>query len=333
MSLYKRSNMWWINISHKGQRVQKTTGTSDKKAAQRLHDQIKADLWKGTYFQEKPEYFWPDAVLRWIEESASKRSIRDDKMHLRWLDMYLEDKSLSAIDRDLIDEIAKTKKETGVSHSTVNRMLAVIRSILRKAEREWKWIERAPAIRMYSEENGRIRWLTQEEAATLIKELPPHLADMAIFSLATGLRRSNVTGLKWQNIDLVKCHALVHPDESKSKKAIPVPLNGMAIDVIRKQIGKHPEYVFTYRSERIIQCNTKAWQKALKRAGIRNFRWHDLRHTWASWHVQGGTSLHELQQLGGWATHDMVLRYSHLSSDHLRKAASRICVTNLLQAY
>jgi integrase len=64
--------------------------------------------------------------------------------------------------------------------------------------------------------------------------------------------------------------------------------------------------------------------KALERAGISDFRWHDLRHTWASWHVQNGTPLHELQQLGGWSTYEMVLRYAHLSSEHLRTAAERI---------
>ena len=80
----------------------------------------------------------------------------------------------------------------------------------------------------------------------------------------------------------------------------------------------------TYKNNSIEQCNTKAWRKALDRAGIADFRWHDLRHTWASWHVQNGTSLQELQMLGGWSSFEMVLRYAHLSSDHLRDAADRI---------
>lgn len=332
MSLYKRNNVWWISVSHEGKRIQQSTGTSDKKAAQRLYDQIKANAWKVHHLQERPDYSWIDAVIRWLDESSHKRSIRDDKMHLRWLDPYLKDKTLSAINRDLIDEIAKIKEETGVTTSTVNRMLALIRSILRKAEREWGWIEKAPVIRLRHESKGRIRWLTTEEASLLVNELPEHLADMVVFTLATGLRLSNVTGLQWQDVDLVKRHALVHPDQSKSKKAIPVPLNDGAITIIRKQIGKHQQFVFSYKGNRIIQCNTKAWRKALKRAGISNFRWHDLRHTWASWHVQNGTTLHELQELGGWASYDMVLRYSHLSSDHLKHAANRICATKLLHS-
>ena len=173
---------------------------------------------------------------------------------------------------------------------------------MRKAEREWEWIERAPLIRMLKEDTKRVRWLTHEEAIRLIKELPSHLADIAAFSLATGLRKSNVTGLQWSEIDLVRRHALIHPDQAKTRKAIPVPLNEMAIEIIRKQLGKHQQFVFTYKGNHIIQCNTKAWRNALKRAGIESFRWHDLRHTWASWRVQNGTSLQELQQLGGWTS-------------------------------
>lgn len=156
---------------------------------------------------------------------------------------------------------------------------------------------------------------------------------MTAFSLATGLRRANVTGLQWCDVDLIKRHALIHPDQAKNKKAIPVPLNEDAIAIIRKQLGKHHQFVFTYGGNRIVQCSTKAWKKALARAGIESFRWHDLRHTWASWHIQNGTTLQELQQLGGWSNFEMVLRYAHLSSDHLKKAAERISATNLLQSH
>ena len=77
--------------------------------------------------------------------------------------------------------------------------------------------------------------------------------------------------------------------------------------------------------EDVARCSTVAWKKALERAGIeRTFRWHDLRHTWASWHVQSGTPLQELMELGGWASFEMVLRYAHLAADHLRGAACRI---------
>lgn len=78
------------------------------------------------------------------------------------------------------------------------------------------------------------------------------------------------------------------------------------------------KYVFTYLGNRVIQTSTKAWYKALSRAGIEDFRWHDLRHTWASWMVQKGVPLHALQELGGWQSSDMVAKYAHLSSEHLK---------------
>lgn len=327
MALYKRKNIWWIDISHGGKRLQQSTGTTDKVAAKQIHDHRKSELWKEKFLDQRPDRSWVEAVIRWMVEAKHKRSLKDDMSHLRWLDPYLKSYLLRDITRDMLDNIADIKLQEGVSTASVNRMLEVVRAILRKAEREWDWLERAPLVRMRQEDTRRIRWLTKEEAAILVLELPVHLRDMVVFSLATGLRKSNVTNLKWSDVDLIKRHALVHPDESKTSKAIPVPLNDSAVEVIRRQIGKHTEYVFTYKGNRILQCNTQAWKKALKRAGIENFRWHDLRHTWASWHVQNGTSLQELQQLGGWSSYEMVLRYAHLSSDHLKEAASRVNVT------
>jgi integrase len=228
------------------------------------------------------------------------------------------------LDDDLIEATAVAKEKTGVKPSTVNRVLELVRAILNKAEQEWKWLNTVPNFRMRKYENKRLRWLTKKEAKQLLEELPPHLKDMAAFSLVTGLRQSNVTKLQWSEVDLMRKHVLIHPDQSKTKKAIPVPLNDEALEILVKQKGKHLRYVFTYQGRPVRRANNHAWQKALKRAGINNFRWHDLRHTWASWHVQNGTSLHELQQLGGWSDYDTVLRYAHLSSDHLQKAAARV---------
>ncbi len=219
-----------------------------------------------------------DAVVRWIEESAHKRSLEMDKMHLAWVDPYLRKRMLVDVNRDLIESIAQKKEKTGVSPSTVNRMLEVIRAILNRAFKDWDWLEALPAIRMRKEENKRIRWLTKEQAERLLKELPPHLRDMAAFTLSTGLRQANVTQLKWSQVDLDRGHALIHPDESKTKRAIPVPLNKQAMSIIQSQIGKNAVFVFTYQGSPVTRCNTHAWRKALERAEIEDFRWHDLRH-------------------------------------------------------
>jgi len=96
------------------------------------------------------------------------------------------------------------------------------------------------------------------------------------------------------------------------------------MSVLRKLHGKHATQVFTFRGEPIIQVSTLAWRKALERAGITDFRWHDLRHTFATWHRQAGTPTHELQRLGGWKTGAMVERYAHVAPEALQGAAARL---------
>ncbi len=330
MALYKRNEIWWITICREGHRIQKSSGTSDKVEAQRLHDKLKAELWKVNILKEKPTKDWNDAVIRWCDESQHKRSLDSDQSKFRYLDKYLSGVLLKDITRDSIEQIAQRKEKGGASPATVNRMLALIRAILRKAEREWEWIDKAPVVRMRKEDNKRIRWITPDEVERLKKELPTHLADAMEFTIHTGFRESNTANLEWSEVDFNRCHAFIPASKSKSRKAIAVPLNAKVIEIIRRQIGKHLRYVFSYKGKHIKRLNTRAWTNALERAGIDDFRWHDLRHTWASWHVQNGTSLQELQLLGGWSSFEMVLRYAHLSSNHLRNAAERISATNLL---
>jgi len=273
---------------------------------------------------------WNDAVVRYLHETQHKVSQPSDISRLRWVDKFLNGVELQAINRDLLDKILTAKKAEGVENATANRAVEIVRAVLLKAFHDWEWLDRVPSIRLLREPTVRVRWITRNEADRLLSELPPHLADMARFSLETGLRRSNVTGLQWSQVDLVRRTAWIHPDQAKARKAIPVPLSTVAVLTLRKQIGKHHTHVFTYNGHPVTQVNTKAWFKAKKRAGIESFRWHDLRHTWASWHVQEGTPLFALKELGGWATLEMVQKYAHLSSDHLAQYVDRIG-TNLVQ--
>jgi integrase len=251
---------------------------------------------------------------------------------LRWIQQFLRGKILREIDRDLIGRIGEIKAQKA-SPSTANRFLALIRSILRKAMLDWEWIEKVPRIRLYKEAKRRIRWLTAEQVQTLLTELAPHQRDMVLFALSTGLRQGNVLQLEWSQVDLARQVCWIHPDQAKARKAIHVPLNSVAMAVVTQQIGKHPTHVFTYLGNPIKWANTKSWQNALLRAGIENFRWHDLRHTWASWLAQLGTPLNVLQELGGWESESMVRRYAHLAPaqliEHSEKAATMLNGTNM----
>ncbi|UJP04536.1 MAG: site-specific integrase [Nitrosomonas sp.] len=214
---------------------------------------------------------------------------------------------LSEITREIIAEVGEVKrKET--SPSTANHYLAT-RAILRRATLDWEWIE-------------------PEQVKMLLDELPEHLVDLVKSSPCTGLRKRNVTDLEWSQVDLQRNAAWIHADQAKGRENIHVSLNVTAIEILRKQIGKHPVRIFTYRGKPINQVNTKAWRRALEQAGIEDFRWHDLRHTWASWLTQKGIPLNVIQEMSAWESTEMVKRYAHLAPEQFRKHA--IVVDELL---
>lgn len=326
MSLYKRTDSpyWWVKLTPRsGPPIQRSTGTADKVAAQEFHDKLKASLWDQERLGIKPKRTWREAVVRWLEETSEKATHREDKKKLAWLHSFLGDLTLDQITLDVIDRIRSAKLKD-VSKGTCNRYLALIRAILRRSRDEWEWIEKVPKVRLFKETNNRERSLTPDQAQRLIDELPEHQREVVLFALATGLWQSNVLRLEWTQVNLDQSHAWIHGWQSKNRRAISVPLNATALAVLKRQVGKHLTRVFTFQGKPLNSANTRAWQLARKRAGIEDFRWHDLRHTWATWQRQAGTPTHELQRLGGWRTGAMVERYAHLAPDHLIAAATRL---------
>lgn len=325
MGLSKRGDVWWISFTTPhGQRIRRSAGTDDKTRALEYLDRLKVQFWEQQRLGVKPDRSWQDAAVRWVKETSHKRTHDKDIAKLRWLDRALGHLMLSQVTREVVDQIGERLAKSS-SPSNANRYLALIRSILRRARDDWEWVSHIPKVQLYREPKQRIRFLTPDEARRLLTELPEHLRDMAQFALTTGLRQRNVSYLQWSQVDMSRRVAWIHPDEAKAGRAIGVPLNEDALDVLRRRLGRHGVYVFTYQGKPVDRCSTKAWKRALERAGIEHtFRWHDLRHTWASWHVQSGTPLQELMELGSWASYDMVLRYAHLAADHLRGAANRI---------
>jgi integrase len=322
MSLFKRGSTWWIDFTTpSGERVRRSAETSSKAEAQELHDRLKSEGWRIRALGERQKYTWDDAGYKWLVEMAHKRTHRGDMLQLAWLQQFLRGRVLAEIGREEIAAIGERKKEQA-SGATANRTLALIRAILRRACFEWEWIVKVPKIKMYREPRRRVRWITPEQVKALLAELPRHQRDITLFALATGLRQGNVTGLRWSQLDLERKTGWVAAEDAKCGEDIHISLSDFAVEVLLRQRGKHPERVFTYAGRPVRYVNTKAWRAALERAGIDNFRWHDLRHTWASWLVQNGTPLYDLQEMGGWKSSEMVRRYAHLAPAQMAKHAA-----------
>jgi len=344
MSLYrqKKSLHWCVDISIGQRRVRQGTGTADRKQAQEFHDRLKNSLWEQQRLGVKPRYTWREVVVRYLREAEfeNKASISTDKSAFRHLDSILGDRYLDEIDKAMIDHIITERQKSyekvyksgqrrvcqpGVD--TINRFLTTLRAALNKACNDWDWVDRVPKVKALKGAKNRTRWITRAEANKLIAELPDHLAVMAEFSLQTGLRRRNVTHLRWACVDLARRTAWIPKEESKNRKAISVPLSDVAVELLKRQHASQAEspceWGFPHRGKPVTQAGSNAWRLALQRAGITDFCWHDLRHTWASWHVQNGTPLQVLQELGGWSSITMVQRYAHLSGEHLRAWVNR----------
>jgi integrase len=318
MSLYNRKNspFIWCKFSVNGELVQKSTGFTTRKEAKEFEARLKVEMLNKVDKPSKPVHTWEAAVEKYYQEKLLTEASVSDRSTLRWLHVHLAGIDISLIKRSQLADIGDIKLAEGVKPSTVNRMMKLIRAILNQAV-VWEWLDKAPSVRMLPEPPGVVRFITREEADRLVAALPPYVAVLAEFSLQTGLRMHNATHLKWSELDLPNKQAWVNAPDAKKRKAIPVPLSDIAVELIRQQLFNGSEYVFPHNGKPLAKASRPDWYRALKAVGIKKFRWHDLRHTWASWHVQNGMPLHVLKEIGGWATYEQVLIYAHLGTKHL----------------
>ena len=219
-----------------------------------------------------------------------------------------------------------TKNITIRADASINREMACLHHIFTKAV-EWEMIEQNPFDKgkslLLSENNQRVRYLTEEEIESLLEECKPkkHLHYIVTCAINTGLRKGDILNLKWDQVR----NGFIYPDKNTAtKKRREIPINDDLAQVfkeIRKEQGLTSQYIFTY-CKRTISRIDRAFKGALTRANIENFRFHDLRHTFASHLIMRGANLKDVQELLGHKTMTMTLRYSHLSQEHKKKAVN-----------
>lgn len=324
MPLYKRpgSPIWHVRI---GRKTRKSTGTEDRSEAEEFEENLRQRVWRLRKLGDRSAVSFREVSARWLSETTKKTKDRDEEF-LEWFEEHIGDEPISAIDRDAIEELRKLALDEGWAKSSVDRRFCVLRAILRKCEREWRYLERAPVVPMYRPPVPEPRWLTHEQFERLCKLLPRHLELAARFAVLTGLRMRSMLRLTWDRIDLRTKRLWIPGDHMKAGRAHGIPLSKAAMRVLRqlKTLNPKGDHVFQWNNKPIDDCNTKAFQNAVIAAKVAPFRWHDIRHTFASWAVQRGVTLHELMQLGDWRSYDMVLRYAHLAPDHLATAAEKM---------
>lgn len=319
--LTKRKNggVWWVRFRIGRREIFRSTGTEDRAQAEEFEQRTRARAWRALKLGDKFGT-WDEAVALFRRDKKPKRkpyNWQREEAILKWFtDTGLRGVSLLEVNAEVIDAIRQRLRREKRSPGTADRFLSELRAVLRYAHRKGL-AQSVPEIELFRESPPREDFLSREQFATLFRELPPHLKAPALFAVHTGFREDNVIGLTWDRVDMERGVVYLPGSHTKSGKAHGMPLNDTALDLLR-YIAREGRHVFTFEGQPLTRFSNHAFYKARKRAGVPWCRWHDLRHTFASWLAMGGATALDLKAAGGWSSLRMVERYGHLSPGHLR---------------
>lgn len=269
-----------------------------------------------------------EEYLRYKADSG-KRTVTDDKRILdgRLLPAFGRDLPLRKVTAATIAQYEK-RRAGEVSAFTVSNELSVLRHMLRLAKR-WGYVEQVPEIEMPKKPEGRLRYLEEDEIRRLLdacqRSRNPYLSCIVTIAVNTGMRKGEILGLEWERVDLPSARIVLY--RTKNGKPRGVPINRAVYDVLialEPDPARRQGLLFRKRDDRAWGQIRRAFETALTKAGIKGFRFHDLRHTAASHLVMRGASLKDVQEILGHSDLKMTQRYAHLSPAHLRAAVERL---------
>lgn len=338
--LYRRarSPYWWASYTDAGgARVRRTTGTKERREAEALLAKWKLEAHRERHWDEEPPHTFDELMVAYLRDTAGQRRSEETvNMHVRRLRQTFQGKEMKGLSGAEVGAYIRLRLGNGVSPSTVNRELEVLSAAINFACRNLEWRLPNPVReRMLREPEGRLRWLTRAQADDLIsvakrESNASHLAPLIRLALHTGMRRGELLGLEWSRVDLVARQVYLEGWHTKSKKRRTVPLNATAMDAIMERVQFRKDHcpacrwVFCDEEGSPIASVQRSFATACRRAGIEDFRFHDLRHTCAAWLVQVGVSLAEVRDVLGHSTIAMTERYAHLAPENARNALAAI---------
>lgn len=261
------------------------------------------------------------------------------KHRLRWtIDFWKSkfgDTPVSDITKRSLSRHVEARRADGKSNGTINREISILSSAINYAIKRWDWNIANPAAGLHLKTSeGRLRWLSQDEyrrlLAAALSSDAPHLYDFIQLAVHTGMRRTELLQLERSRIDLLEKRVLLEGRHCKSGRRRIIPLNAYAIDAIRRRLdwnnvhGLEGSNLFLQRNGKpVVQINT-AFTNAVQKAGLVDFRLHDLRHTFASWLVGQSVTLPEVRDLLGHSSVKQTERYAHLAPGRLHQAVAAL---------
>lgn len=319
MALYRRGRIWYADFYADGKRVQESTGTANRREAEKIVALRLSEVQRGVYV--KPVYVPLSEV--WGRYSAysqaHKRSWKRDDQMYRNLQGFFGPVNLETLTPLWVEDFQHHRVRE-VSPATVNRECALLKHMFNMAER-WGMYRGTNPVRLVKflpENNVQLRTLSEADEQRLLAASPPYLRELLLFAVNTGLRCGDIFDLVWEGVDIEQRRLSIIM--GKTRRKLEVPLNDAALDVLEaKQAAKHGPYVFynPLTGDRFFDLKA-GWKAALRRAGLRGITWHTFRHTFASRLTNSGVDLVTVKELLGHSTINTTMRYAH--SNHEAKA-------------
>ena len=311
-----------------------------KTDAVRWASQTEAAITEGRFFKtaESQKHTLSDLIQRYIRDVLPRKAkvFVEYASQLKWWEEQIGDVRLSDLSTSLISEKRDllsrtiTNRKKHMSNARVNRYMAALSTALNTSIREWEWMEDNPMrkISKLKEPKGRVRYLSDEERERLLDackgSVNNHLYLVVVLALNTGARQQEIWDLRWSNINLIK--GLITFSETKNDEFRSVPLKGHPLKLLLEHSRirrENSDIIFPSKKNPAVSYDFRnPWKKALLVAEVEDFRWHDLRHSCASYLAMNGHPIRTIAEILGHKTLSMVQRYTHLNAEHLSEAIS-----------
>ena len=322
-NLYVIKKSYWFVFTYKGKTHRESIGRVDEiplTYARHVAGELKSRIIRGEYIPLREENLTfkeiADKYLEWYKSSRPelrKRTLKEMERKIELLNSYFGNIEAVNVSEWTIENYKNRRLKEGVKPSTINNELSTLRAVLRKAK-EWGLISRdLPKVKMFRISDERVRYLSPEELRRLLSACPSHFRPLVEFAVLTGLRASEILTLKWENVDIEGEYVEIAAKNTKTRETKRIPLHPKAVEIL---MGR------PYSVEG--QGYKDIFKRACRRAGIEDFRFHDLRHTFASYLVMAGVDFYTIQELMRHSSPRMTKRYAHLSPEHMKREIRKI---------
>ncbi len=326
--MFKRDGIWWTCIRYRGKKIQKSLETDNKKLAESVEAKWRIALIEGKYFDrcEGEDKTFKDMADRFMLEYAPKKSERTQMHYKTTLGHSLPffgNMKLTSITPKKIVEYRAMRYGKGIKPSTYNLERAMFSKMFNVAIREWEWLKENPVSKVSRdrENNQRDKWLSEEDERRLLEHMPGWLREIVLLALHTGLRRGELLSLTWDRVNLLQKTIIIQ--KSKNGRPRTIPLTSVAMGVLEEKarirsLKTNLVFVNTVGKKISTSWVTENFIIARGKAGLDDFHFHDLRHTFATRLAQRGVDLYTISKLLGHVNITMTQRYAHHCPESLR---------------